>query len=284
MGFLDYTYTAEDDKLSCHLPDYVEKIPKDDATGPAVFHRNVIINYLPSNLCEEELYDMLAAVIPVAQVKIIRKRNGNSKGFGFACFHNRKDAETAIRCFNGYIVGNKRLKLTWSRPKKRQGCNLCIQNLPRHWEYTDLYDFFRPFGMLLNCRVLKKNKRRGYRATGFVLFDDPNDAKMANDALNGIVPLDGNCPIRIEIAYRDSMFNKNSQGPAVKMPTASQYSSSSEREDVTQGPALGRSAQQQPFRRTYSPEPSADVNDYALQQFPYDMNLFSTEGIPSYLH
>merc|ERR1719450_1517620 len=93
--------------------------------------RNVIINYLPSSLKENDLYSLLSSQIAVEKVKIIRKRNGNSKGFGFACFYTREDAQKAMEIFNGYVVGSKRLKLTWSRPKKRGGCNLCVQNVPR---------------------------------------------------------------------------------------------------------------------------------------------------------
>lgn len=204
------------------------------------YKQNLIINYLPWFFFEKEVFDLLQDVIPVAKVKVIRKKDGSSKGFGFVNVFSKEDGEMAIEVFNGLPVSGKRLKVAWSRPGKRPACNLCVRNIPLHWRTEDLKRRFQIFGTLLGCRVLWDSKRNLNRAIGFVRYDRPEDARSAFAMMNGVLPVDGISKIKVEIAYRDQIYNSNAM-PVYKQSVAS-YSSprsslslSPEREKFTEG-------------------------------------------------
>lgn len=179
------------------------------------YKQNLIINYLPWFFFEKEVFDLLQDVIPVAKVKVIRKKDGSSKGFGFVNVFSKEDGEMAIDVFNGLPVSGKRLKVAWSRPGKRPACNLCVRNIPLHWRTEDLKRRFQIFGTLLGCRVLWDSKRNLNRAIGFVRYDRPEDARSAFAMMNGVLPVDGISKIKVEIAYRDQIYNANAAPPSV---------------------------------------------------------------------
>lgn len=78
--------------------------------------RNLIINYIPTPVSEEELKQLFVQYGEVESARIILDREtGQPKGYGFVKFMNEDSAHEAIRKMNGFEIHNKRLKVTTAR-------------------------------------------------------------------------------------------------------------------------------------------------------------------------
>lgn len=173
--------------------------------------RNLIVNYIPSHLQEDQLYDLFATVGPIKSLRIMRNADGTGKGYGFVEYQHQCDALQAIEEFDGKAMKNKNLKVAFARPGgSREGCNLFVKNLPTSWTTDKLTEVFGRFGDLLECRVLSTNDRQSRRC-GFVRFDLPRDAQDALREMNGFIPSDGNFQIKVTHATKRSHGNDNNQ-------------------------------------------------------------------------
>lgn len=126
---------------------------------------NLIINYLPQNMNEKELYSLFVTIGPVESCRVMKdykvtgtprcmlkralgftelaciilivtfpfSQTGYSYGFGFVNYAKAEDAATAISTLNGLQVQNKRLKVSFARPSGEEikETNLYVTNLPR---------------------------------------------------------------------------------------------------------------------------------------------------------
>jgi len=125
---------------------------------------NLIINYLPQNMNEKELYSLFVTIGPVESCRVMKDykvysynfvytyvtrisftwhvfwwlictfvQTGYSYGFGFVNYAKAEDAATAISTLNGLQVQNKRLKVSFARPSGEEikETNLYVTNLPR---------------------------------------------------------------------------------------------------------------------------------------------------------
>lgn len=166
---------------------------------------NLIVNYLPHNFYEEDLEKLFSTVAKPTYVKIMKNNVGVSKGFGFVNFANREEAAACQQKFNKYqITDRKQLKVSWSRPGDRVGCNLHVKHIPREWKEDDLKKLFLPFGEIIDVRVLRFPNSVYNKESGFVRFNDPGEAREAARRLNGFRPSDHpECCIQIEIAHKD---------------------------------------------------------------------------------
>ena len=73
---------------------------------------NLIINYLPQAMTDNELYSMFITVGQIVSAKIMRdKSSGYSYGYGFVHYQSPQDASKAIATLNGLQVSNKRIKV-----------------------------------------------------------------------------------------------------------------------------------------------------------------------------
>ena len=77
--------------------------------------RNLIINYVPANMSQEELRLLFAQVGPVDSAKLVRdKVTGQSLCYGFVKFKASQDAHKAVQFLNGQFVGPKKLKASYN--------------------------------------------------------------------------------------------------------------------------------------------------------------------------
>jgi len=166
---------------------------------------NLIINYLPHHFYEDDLRRLFSTVARPTYVKIMKNNMGVSKGFGFVNFATKEEAEMCLKIFNKFqITERKQLKVSWSRPGYRVGCNLHIKHIPRSWNEDDVLRLFKPFGEIIDVRVLRFPNSAFNKEAGFVRFNDPQAAREAVQALNGYRPPDfPECAIQIEIAHKD---------------------------------------------------------------------------------
>ncbi|ELK08079.1 ELAV-like protein 1 [Pteropus alecto] len=118
---------------------------------------NLIVNYLPQNMTQDELRSLFSSIGEVESAKLIRdKVAGHSLGYGFVNYVTAKDAERAINTLNGLRLQSKTIKVSYARPSSEviKDANLYISGLPRTMTQKDVEDMFSRFGRIINSRVL----------------------------------------------------------------------------------------------------------------------------------
>ncbi|XP_037105359.1 ELAV-like protein 1 isoform X4 [Syngnathus acus] len=174
---------------------------------------NLIVNYLPQSMNQEELRNLFSNVGEVESAKLIRdKVAGNSLGYGFVNFVNASDAERAISSLNGLRLQSKTIKVSYARPSSDtiKDANLYISGLPRTISQQDLEDMFSRYGHIINSRVLVDQASGLSRGVAFIRFDKRAEAEEAIKELNGHTPPGGSEPITVKFAANPNQA-RNSQ-------------------------------------------------------------------------
>lgn len=149
---------------------------------------NLIINYLPQMLTDNEFKNLFQSIGPVKAAKIVRhKTTGYSYGFGFVEYTNDNDATRAIDTLNGFQLQNKKIKVAYSRPggEDIKNANLYIRGIPKHMTDEDFENLMAPYGEIIQCRLLKEPAGNRNKGVGFVLYAQRQQAEDAIKKLNG---------------------------------------------------------------------------------------------------
>lgn len=171
---------------------------------------NLIVNYLPQTMTQEEVRSLFASIGEVESCKLIRdKVTGQSLGYSFVNYHRVEDAEKAINTLNGLRLQNKTIKVSYARPSSEsiKGANLYVSGLPKNMSQIDLESLFAPFGRIITSRILcdsfqpfvdptsgVTDPSSMSKGVGFIRFDQRLEAERAISALNGkILSLIGVC-------------------------------------------------------------------------------------------
>ncbi|XP_054646605.1 ELAV-like protein 1 isoform X1 [Dunckerocampus dactyliophorus] len=174
---------------------------------------NLIVNYLPQSMNQDELRNLFSNVGEVESAKLIRdKVAGNSLGYGFVNFVNASDAERAISSLNGLRLQSKTIKVSYARPSSDtiKDANLYISGLPRNLSQQDLEDMFSRYGHIINSRVLVDQASGLSRGVAFIRFDKRAEAEDAVKHLNGQSPPGTSEPITVKFAANPNQA-RNSQ-------------------------------------------------------------------------
>ncbi|XP_069119441.1 ELAV-like protein 1 [Argopecten irradians] len=185
---------------------------------------NLIINYLPQTLTDDEFTSMFLSIGPIKSAKIVRDKATNySFGFGFVEYHSPQDAERAIQTLNGLQIQNKIIKVALARPggEAYKGANLYIRNVPKHFKEADLEAIFDGYGAVVQSRVLIDLQTGESKGVGFVLFSKKTEAEEAIAGMNGKPPCDGEAPLIVKFA--DDNTKKQQQN----MSTGQRYNQQS---------------------------------------------------------
>lgn len=149
---------------------------------------NLIINYLPQNMTDNEMYSMFITCGPLVSAKIMRdKTSGYSFGYGFVQYQNPDDASKAITQLNGLPVSNKRIKVSYSRPNTAdiRNTNLYVGNVPPEISDDELVNLFTPYGTIITKNILKDHSTGKNKGIAFVRFSKKSEADYAISQLNG---------------------------------------------------------------------------------------------------
>jgi len=85
-------------------------------------NKNLYIGNLSNEVTEEDLKANFSEVGPVLSVTIIKdKYTGLTRGFGFVEMETEKDAQEAIKKFNGGQLHGKVISVNEARPKRESG-------------------------------------------------------------------------------------------------------------------------------------------------------------------
>lgn len=178
---------------------------------------NLIVNYLPQNMTEEEIKSLFSSVGEVESVKLVRDKNsinpfsnplnpntmrGQSLGYGFVNYKRTQDAEQAVNVLNGLRLQNKTIKVSFARPSSEsiKGANLYISGLPKTMTQEDLEEIFTPFGEIITSRVLTQEGNDKLKGIGFIRFDQRKEAERAIASLNGTTPKGLTEPITVKFS------------------------------------------------------------------------------------
>ena len=163
---------------------------------------NLIVNYLPQTLTDEEFQSMFLNVGQLRSCKIIRDRaTGYSYGFGFVDYTTPNEAQKAIDTLNGMQIQNKTIKVALARHGENiKGANLYVRNLPREMTQEGLKEMFVEFGKIIQCRVLTDQYTGLSKRVGFVLFDNRDEAQKAINTLDGQLAPGGTDRLNVKFA------------------------------------------------------------------------------------
>eukprot|EP00080_Pristionchus_pacificus_P001892 PDM61912.1 exc-7 [Pristionchus pacificus] len=182
---------------------------------------NLIINYLPQTMNQEEVRALFASIGEIESCKLVRdKMSGQSLGYGFVNYVKDEDASRAVSSFNGLRLQNKTIKVLLAsfglgenglmgRGKTlRQGRNLGISVVTSASEG-------------LENRLSSRNGLS--KGVGFVRFDKKEEAEVAIEKLNGATP--AGCADQITVKFANNPANnptKNAIADSAAMATAAQ--------------------------------------------------------------
>ncbi|XP_023290496.1 ELAV-like protein 1 isoform X7 [Orussus abietinus] len=172
---------------------------------------NLIVNYLPQTMTQEEIRSLFSSIGEVESCKLIRdKVTGQSLGYGFVNYHRPEDAEKAINTLNGLRLQNKTIKVSYARPSSEaiKGANLYVSGLPKNMTQQDLENLFSPYGRIITSRILCDNITGLSKGVGFIRFDQRVEAERAIQELNGTIPKGSSEPITVKFANNPSNNNK----------------------------------------------------------------------------
>ncbi|KAL3872487.1 hypothetical protein ACJMK2_040409 [Sinanodonta woodiana] len=181
--------------------------------------KNLIVNYLPQTLADDDFFSLFQNIGPVRKAKIVRdKVTGYSYGFGFVEFVHDIDAQRAVESLNGMQLENKRIKVAYSREGGDvKGANLYIRNLPKNFTEENLKQLFSKYGSIVQSRVLTDNQTKESKCIAFVLFGKKSHAEVAMKELDNIC-LPGSTT-RLQIKFADDSSRK------VRPPPGSRHQS-----------------------------------------------------------
>uniref|UniRef100_A0A5K3EI42 ELAV-like protein n=1 Tax=Mesocestoides corti TaxID=53468 RepID=A0A5K3EI42_MESCO len=193
-------------------------------TCESVNKTNLIVNYLPPYMSQDEVKALFSSIGEVESCKLVReKASGESLGYAFVKFVRAADAEKAIRTLNGLRLQNKTIKVSIARPSSEsiKGANLYICGLPRKMTQTELEELFSHCGKIITARILYDNKTGLSRGVAFIRFDQRHEAEQAIRRLNGYQPpadypnAPPNEPITVKFANSPNSIRHDSLGLAL---------------------------------------------------------------------
>ncbi|KAF3825846.1 hypothetical protein GH733_006673 [Mirounga leonina] len=185
--------------------DHMAKDCRDD-----IGRRNLIVNYLPQNMTQDELRSLFSSIGEVESAKLIRdKVAGHSLGYGFVNYVTAKDAERAINTLNGLRLQSKTIKVSYARPSSEviKDANLYISGFPRTMTQKDVEDMFSWFGPI-NSRVLVDQTTGLSGGVAFIRFDKRSEAEEAITSFSGPKPPGSSEPVTVKSAANPNQ-NKN---------------------------------------------------------------------------
>ncbi|KAK4470913.1 hypothetical protein MN116_006423 [Schistosoma mekongi] len=155
---------------------------------------NIIINYLPPNMSQDEVKTLFAKCGQIESCKLIREKlTGESLGYAFVKYTHPHEANKAIHTLNGLCLQNKTIKVSLARPncESIKGANLYICGLPKTMTQMELEELFSQCGRIITARILYDSKTGISRGIAFIRYDHRYEAELAIQQLNGYqVPLE----------------------------------------------------------------------------------------------
>lgn len=221
---------------------------------------NLIINYLPPGLQEDELVSLFLAAGAIDSVRIMKNYDGRTKGYGFVKFHHEWEAKRAIEMFDGMQIRGKKLKVAFSRPGgARDNANLFVTHIPAKWDSETLGQHFSVFGEVVEARILEKDGSS--RLCGFVRFNKSENALLALRDRHCWTPAGAHRQLKVTLATKPQRFAGRRRSHHSRSEP-SYYSSNSDASFSSYSPDF-----ETPSTPMHQPVPSFGKEIYQQQQY-----------------
>lgn len=164
--------------------------------------RNLIVNYLPPTLNQDDVKQLFTRMGPVSNCKLIRNyTTGQSLGYAFIEYPTEQLAAEAIAQIDGYQLQEKKLKVSYARQSSPEikNSNVYVAGLPTSVTEEKLLSLFSPFGSVLTHKVLT-NADNTSRGVGFVRYGLKSEAENAINAMSGKTLPGANGPLTVKLA------------------------------------------------------------------------------------
>ncbi|KAF9093170.1 hypothetical protein BGX23_003578 [Mortierella sp. AD031] len=174
-------------------------------------HYHIFIGDISPEINDEALSQAFGVFGAMTDARVMWDANsGKSRGYGFAAYKERADAERAIASMNGQTLGNRAVRCNWASQRGMPGpafhhqgmhhggnsfkmvagqapqfnSTVYVGNLPPHTTQEDLFPFFQPFGMVVDVRL------QADRGFAFVKLESHEKAanaivRLAGTMING---------------------------------------------------------------------------------------------------
>ncbi|ESO00402.1 hypothetical protein HELRODRAFT_83112 [Helobdella robusta] len=197
---------------------------------------NLIVNYLPQNMSQDEIRSLFSSVGEIENCKLIRdkatgtlflnmirnalKLSVSFLGYGFVNYKLTEHARKAMDTLNGLRLQNKTIKVSYARPSSEsiKGANLYVCGFPKNMTQQELECLFSSCGSIISARIIYDNSTGISKGVGFVRFDRRHEAERAINQLNGIIPVGGSEPITVKFANSPSTVKGDLTLPASLAP------------------------------------------------------------------
>ena len=178
---------------------------------------NLIVNYLPPSMSDDEVRNLFETVGAVQSCKVIREKlSQSSLGYAFINYVNGEDAQRAIDSLNGLPLQSKTIKVSYARPSSNtiKNANLYVAYLPNTFTQSDLESYFVCHGKIITSKILTDTSGL-CKGVGFVRFDKHSEAEAAINALNGKLLPGCTQPIMVKYANQKNAGSNVSNNTAV---------------------------------------------------------------------
>ncbi|PKU61849.1 polyadenylate-binding protein 2-like [Dendrobium catenatum] len=153
---------------------------------------NIFIKNLDKAIDNKALYETFSTFGTILSCKVATDASGQSKGYGFVQFDREEAAQNAIEKLNGMLLNDKQVYVgPFLRKQERDNFankakfnNVFVKNLSESVTEEDLMKFFGEYGKTTSVVVMKEPDGKS-KCFGFVNFENPDDAALAVQELNG---------------------------------------------------------------------------------------------------
>lgn len=195
---------------------------------------NLIVNYIPKSISQDDLKRIFAKIGPVASCKLVKNHStGESLGYGFIQYMSKEDADQAVVEVSGVKIESKTLRVSHAKPvdEVTDDVNVYVAGIPHSMDEAAFRATFIEFGDVLMTKILYNNDQTS-RGAGFVRYKHRDDAHAAITAMNGKTLTDGIMPLNVKLAIppaskrgrSDNRYNplaSNRDQPSSQMGTSS---------------------------------------------------------------
>uniref|UniRef100_A0A3Q4GTL3 ELAV like neuron-specific RNA binding protein 2 n=1 Tax=Neolamprologus brichardi TaxID=32507 RepID=A0A3Q4GTL3_NEOBR len=152
---------------------------------------NLIVNYLPQNMTQEELKSLFGSIGEIESCKLVR---------------DKITVSLYSLCYEWVMDGLTCLCVSYARPSSAsiRDANLYVSGLPKTMTQKELEQLFSQYGRIITSRILVDQVTGVSRGVGFIRFDRRVEAEEAIKGLNCQKPPGATEPITVKFANNPS--------------------------------------------------------------------------------
>ncbi|XP_047324042.1 29 kDa ribonucleoprotein A, chloroplastic [Impatiens glandulifera] len=214
--------------------------------------KKLFVLNLPWSFTVEEIKNIFGECGTVADVEIIKQKDGKSRGFAFITMDSGEEAQAVISKFDSQELSGRIIRVDFAKRLKKPSKNppvrtqtgearykLYVSNLAWKVRSTHLKELFSSDFNPISTRVVFDNPSGKSAGYGFVSFATKEEAESAISSLDGKELLGR--PIRLKISERNA---ENSEIENGEVKISERNAENSEIENV-EVPAIEESEQSQ---------------------------------------